>query len=106
MEEAARLIVAAGARAAVVTGGHLNGDAVDVAVVDGVVHRLRGRRIPGGTPHGTGCTFAAALAAARARGLPLVDAIRFAKRYTATAIRRARPLGRGRTILGHLRLDA
>jgi hydroxymethylpyrimidine/phosphomethylpyrimidine kinase len=102
MEEAARLLVGAGARAAVVTGGHLTGDAVDVALVGGVVHRLRAARVPGPSPHGTGCTFAAAIAAARANDVPLADAIRAAKRYTTACIRRARTLGRGRPILGHL----
>jgi hydroxymethylpyrimidine/phosphomethylpyrimidine kinase len=102
MEEAARLLVAAGARAAVVTGGHLSGDAVDVAFVGGVVQRLRAGRVPGPSPHGTGCTFAAAIAAARAQDVPLADAIRAAKRYTTACIRRARTLGHGRPILGHM----
>ncbi len=104
MEEAARLLVAAGARAAVVTGGHLVGDAIDVLVADGVVARLRSTRVPGPTPHGTGCTFAAAIAAERARDVPLVDAVRAAKRYVTICIRRARALGRGRPVLGHLPL--
>jgi hydroxymethylpyrimidine/phosphomethylpyrimidine kinase len=103
MEEAARLLVGAGAQAAVVTGGHLSGDAVDVALVGGVVHRLRAPRIAGPSPHGTGCTFAAAIAASRAKDVPLVEAIRAAKRYTTACIRRARMLGHGRPILGHLR---
>lgn len=102
MAAAARVLVAAGARAAVVTGGHLSGDPVDVALVDGVIHRLRGTRVPGPPAHGTGCTFAAAIAAARAQDVPLIDAIRGAKRYTARCIRRARTLGQGRPILGHL----
>jgi hydroxymethylpyrimidine kinase/phosphomethylpyrimidine kinase len=102
MEEAARLLVRAGARAAVVTGGHLTGDPIDVALVDGVLHRLRAARVPGGAPHGTGCTFAAALAAERAKDVPLADAIRIAKRYTTSCIRRAFRLGQGRPILTHL----
>jgi hydroxymethylpyrimidine/phosphomethylpyrimidine kinase len=102
MEEAARVLVAAGARAAVVTGGHLVGDAIDVALVDGRVHRLRAGRVPGEAPHGTGCTFAAAIAAERAKDVPLLEAIRAAKRYTTASIRRAIVLGRGRSILGHL----
>ncbi len=102
MEEAARVLVAAGARAAVITGGHLSGDAVDVALVDGVVHRLRAARLPGESPHGTGCTFAAAIAAERAKDVALEAAIRAAKRYTRACIRRAVQLGHGRPILGHL----
>jgi hydroxymethylpyrimidine/phosphomethylpyrimidine kinase len=105
MAEAARVLVQAGARAAVVTGGHLAGDAIDVALVDGVVHRFRGSRIAG-TAHGTGCTFAAAIAAARARDVPLEAAIRAAKRYTTACLRRALDLGGGRSILGHQRSRA
>ena len=101
MEAAARALVAAGAQAAVVTGGHLAGDPIDVALVDGVVHRLRAARIAGPSPHGTGCTFAAAIAAERAKDVPLAEAIRIAKRYTRVCIRRAFQLGQGRPILGH-----
>jgi hydroxymethylpyrimidine/phosphomethylpyrimidine kinase len=104
MEEAARILVAAGAGAAVVTGGHLRGDAVDVALVEDEIHRLRATRIPGPSPHGTGCTFAAAITAARAKDVALLDAIRAAKRFTTACIRRARVVGRGRAILGHLPL--
>jgi len=105
MEEAARCLVRAGARAAVVTGGHLTGDAVDVMLAEGRLVRLRAARVPGPTPHGTGCTFAAAIAAERAKDVPLVDAVRAAKRYVTTCIRRARPLGHGRPVLGHLALE-
>jgi hydroxymethylpyrimidine/phosphomethylpyrimidine kinase len=102
MARAARALVDAGAHAAVVTGGHLPGAAVDVACVDGGIHRLRAARVPGEPPHGTGCTFAAAIAAERAKDVPVLDAIRAAKRYTTGCIRRAVGLGRGRPILGHL----
>ncbi|MCC6849703.1 MAG: bifunctional hydroxymethylpyrimidine kinase/phosphomethylpyrimidine kinase [Deltaproteobacteria bacterium] len=102
MEEAARCLVRAGARAAVVTGGHLAGDAVDVVLAEGRLVRLRAARVPGPTPHGTGCTFAAAIAAERAKGVPLVEAVRAAKRYVAACIRRARSVGHGRPVLGHL----
>jgi len=102
MTEAVRALVAAGARAAVVTGGHLSGDAVDVLLVGGTLTVLRAARIPGGAPHGTGCTFAAALAAERAKGRSIEAAVRAAKRYTRACIRRAFRLGRGRSILAHL----
>lgn len=106
MEEAARRLVAAGARAVVVTGGHLVGDPIDVVLADGELHRLRGTRVPGPPPHGTGCTFAAAIAAERAKGVAVVEAVRAAKRYVARCIRRARTPGRGRPVLGHFGGDA
>jgi hydroxymethylpyrimidine/phosphomethylpyrimidine kinase len=103
MEYAAGLLVAAGARAAVVTGGHLKGDAVDVVVIGDDTHVLRGPRIPGESPHGTGCTFSAAIAAARAKDVPILEAVRAAKRYTAACIRHAFRIGRGRPVLAHLK---
>jgi len=101
MEAAARALVRIGARAVVVTGGHLAGDAIDVVLVDGVLTRLCAARVGGPTPHGTGCTFAAAIAAERAKGVSLAAAIRSAKRYTLRCIRRAFRAGGGRPVLGH-----
>ncbi len=102
MREAARRIRALGAGAVVVTGGHLTGDAVDVLAVGRTVEILRGRRVSGAPVHGTGCTFAAALAAELAKGASIVAAVRSAKRYTVACIRRARALGAGQRVLGHL----
>lgn len=101
MCEAARRICAMGARAVVVTGGHLTGDAIDVLAVGRTVQILRGQRVPGAPVHGTGCTFAAALAAELAKGASITAAARGAKRYTAACIRRARTLGAGQRVLGH-----
>lgn len=102
MCEAARRIRVLGARAVVVTGGHLSGDAVDVLAVGRRVQLLRAQRVPGSPVHGTGCTFAAALAAELAKGGSVEAAARSAKRYTAACIRRARALGAGQRVLGHL----
>jgi len=104
MVEAARLIARLGARAVVVTGGHLSGDAVDVLLVGGAPRMLRAARVGRTPPHGTGCTFSAAIAAELAKGAPVGAAVRAAKRYTTACIRRAHHLGRGHPILGHLPL--
>jgi hydroxymethylpyrimidine/phosphomethylpyrimidine kinase len=74
--KAAEHLVALGARAAVVTGGDLGGaDAIDVLACEGDVIELRHPRLPGSV-HGSGCTFAAALAGMLARGSALDDACR------------------------------
>lgn len=99
MEEAAGALLRLGARAAVVTGGHLHGDAVDVLMTRRGVRVLRARRIAVAPPHGTGCTFSAAVAAERAKGVPLEAAVCTAKRYTTERIRRARRVGAGHPIL-------
>ena len=70
MEDAARAILELGAHAVVVTGGDLRGDASDILVTRGGSRWLRGRRVPGPPPHGTGCTFSAAIAASPHRRWP------------------------------------
>ena len=97
MEEAARLLVAAGAGAALVKGGHLaGGDSPDCLVVAGGPARwLEGRRVPGRHTHGTGCTLAAACAAGLARGAPLATAVPAAKAFVTRAIEHGVDLGAG-----------
>jgi hydroxymethylpyrimidine/phosphomethylpyrimidine kinase len=95
MISAAQALVARGARAALVTGGHLDGDTiVDVLVADGAVHRLTHPRVPGSSTHGTGCTLSAAVAAGLAHGRPLVEAVEQAVDYVVRAIAAAPGLGR------------
>jgi hydroxymethylpyrimidine/phosphomethylpyrimidine kinase len=88
--EAARALGALGPATVVVTGGHAVIDAgvetVDVVWDGRSMVELRGPRIDTGNTHGTGCTFAAAAAAALARGLDVNDALAGAKRFVARAI--------------------
>ncbi len=69
MEDAARALVDLGVGMAVVTGGHLPGDLVDVGMCagDSAPWRVARPRVPG-TARGTGCRFASALATYLARG--------------------------------------
>ncbi|MDX6767216.1 MAG: bifunctional hydroxymethylpyrimidine kinase/phosphomethylpyrimidine kinase [Candidatus Methylacidiphilales bacterium] len=77
-----------------VKGGHLRlSRAVDV-LHDG--RRLRHysvATVAGVSPHGTGCTYSAAIAAGLAHGLPLEEAVAGGKRFITTAIRRHLKLG-------------
>jgi hydroxymethylpyrimidine kinase/phosphomethylpyrimidine kinase len=101
MTAAAHALCDLGARAAVVKGGHLRGDAVDVLVCDGRTTTLRAPRLPITPPHGTGCTFAAAIAAELAKGADVRSAVRIAKRYTHRCIVGALRVGRGSPVLDH-----
>jgi hydroxymethylpyrimidine/phosphomethylpyrimidine kinase len=101
MERAARAILALGTKAVVVTGGDLDGDACDLLLTRRTAVWLRARRVPGPPPHGTGCTFSAAIAAELAKGATIERAVVVAKRYTTACIRRARRLGGGHPVLGH-----
>jgi hydroxymethylpyrimidine/phosphomethylpyrimidine kinase len=73
---AARLLPA---RAVLVKGGHREGAPVDLLVEGRRVTRFAGRRRPG-TARGTGCRLASAIAGLLARGVPLAEAVRRAKR--------------------------
>lgn len=82
-------------------GGHLaaEADAVDVFFDGRREALLRAPRVAGVSTHGTGCTYAAAIAASLARGLPLRAAVHAAKAYVTAAIAGSRRVGR-HTVLG------
>jgi hydroxymethylpyrimidine/phosphomethylpyrimidine kinase len=98
---AAAHLVSLGARAAIVKGGHLDGPAIDVLCDGHAITEFQANRIDTQHTHGTGCTFAAAIAARLALGDSLVDATRHAKHYVTEAIRHAPGLGHGHGPLGH-----
>ena len=85
--EAAQRIYDLGPGTVVIKGGHIpTVDAVDL-VYDGHEYvELSGPRLPSRQTHGTGCTFAAAVAANLALGLPTPDAVSGAKHYVAQAL--------------------
>jgi len=101
MEEAARRIHALGPRAVLVKGGHLAGPATDLLWNGREITRFTAERIQSASTHGTGCTFASAIAANLARGRALGDAIREAKAYVTAAIREGFRVGRGVGALRH-----
>jgi len=103
MERAARQLVAAGAQAALVKGGHMVGDAVVDVLFDGsAIHAYRRSRLDTRNTHGTGCTLSAAVAAGLARGATLQAAVESALDYVHRAIAGAPHLGRGNGPLNHL----
>jgi hydroxymethylpyrimidine/phosphomethylpyrimidine kinase len=101
LRSAARELVDAGVRAALVKGGHLPGPPIDVLATPDAIVELEGERIESRHTHGTGCTFSSAIAARLALGDDLEAAARAAKRYVTEAIRRAPGLGRGHGPLRH-----
>jgi hydroxymethylpyrimidine/phosphomethylpyrimidine kinase len=76
-------------------GGHLKtGEAVDLlATKEGKVRRFAAKRVPGVDPHGTGCTFSAAIAAGLAQGLTLERAVAQGKKFITRAIRHRFEIG-------------
>jgi len=104
MAGAARALCDLGPAAAVVKGGHLEGPALDVLydAESGQLHELSAPRIPSTDTHGTGCTFSAAIAAFLARGMEVLPAVRWAKRFVTAAIERGLPLGKGHGPTDHI----
>ncbi len=103
MEAAGRDILAMGADAVLMKGGHLDGAAVTDLVVmrDGDPLYLTHERLESVHTHGTGCTLASACAAGVAQGLSLGGAVERGRRYVLEAIRTAPGLGKGHGPLNH-----
>jgi len=101
MRAAARALVDMGAESALVKGGHLEGDAIDV-FWDGSEERvLRKPRLDTPHTHGTGCTLSAAICARLARGESRMRAIEAAVAWVHRAIATAPKLGQGNGPVNH-----
>jgi len=103
LETAAEALLDHGLDAVLVKGGHLVDaeEAVDVLVDGTASQRFAAPRIDTPHTHGTGCTYASAIAANLAKGHDLEVAVERAKRYVTGAIRYALSLGHGRGPTNH-----
>ena len=102
MRRAAAALLALGAGAVMVKGGHLPGPVLrDLVVEGGASFVLEAKRIETRSTHGTGCTLASGIAAGLAQGMALRPAIERAHAYLQRAIAAAPGLGRGRGPLNH-----
>jgi hydroxymethylpyrimidine/phosphomethylpyrimidine kinase len=104
MQAQGERLLAAGAKAVLIKGGHREGaEAVDLLVEHTGVTRLAAPRISTTNTHGTGCTLSSAIAAGLAKDLALADAVRAAKAYVTAAIAAAtgREIGHGHGPLHH-----
>jgi len=93
MLKQAEMILALGARAVLIKGGHGTGsESVDLLVDGERPQEFSMPRIETKNDHGTGCTLAAAIAAHLALGLPLTDAVGLSKDYLQGALAAGRDL--------------
>ncbi len=101
--EAASRILALGARAVVIKGGHLGADsrATDFFFDGRRFIEMTAPRLDVTDAHGTGCAFSAAVAAHLALGTDLETAVRRAKRFVLSALKRSFKFGGGRPLLDH-----
>jgi hydroxymethylpyrimidine/phosphomethylpyrimidine kinase len=102
MRVAARALLAHGPRWVLLKGGHLAADAAADLLTDGdAEHWFVAARSPNRHTHGTGCTYASAVATLLGSGLAVPDAVDRAKRYVTRAIGLGYPLGTGIGPVGH-----
>ncbi len=93
---AAKVIHGFGCKHVLIKGGHLLNDRATDLLYDGrFFNVLKGEFIETSHTHGTGCTFASALAAQLARGRSVLDAAQAAKTYVTQAIRHGLAIGHG-----------
>ena len=97
MEAAARELLAMGAAAVLLKGGHLAGDTVSDLLLtrEGVAHWMRAPRIATANTHGTGCTLSSAIAAQLALGRQLLPAVELARAYVRAALEAGAPVRTG-----------
>jgi len=101
-KEAAKRIHELGAAAVIITGGHRStSDVIDLLYDGRTFLEFRVPRVPAPHTHGTGCTFAAAVAAHLALGRSLPDAAERAQQYVAGAIQHSLAIGKGSAVLDH-----
>ncbi len=92
VQKAAKIIHDLGAEAVIITGGHLDG--TDVLYSNGEFTFARGELIKAGT-HGSGCTHSAVITALLSKGVPLIEALQYAREFVGQAIRRSVSIGSG-----------
>jgi hydroxymethylpyrimidine/phosphomethylpyrimidine kinase len=99
---AGRALLALGAGAALIKGGHAEGDMLtDILVHAGGIEAITYPRIATRNTHGTGCTLAAAIATGLAQQMPLLDAVHRARHYLQNTIVNAPNFGAGNGPLWH-----
>ncbi|OIP18239.1 MAG: bifunctional hydroxymethylpyrimidine kinase/phosphomethylpyrimidine kinase [Comamonadaceae bacterium CG2_30_59_20] len=105
MAQAAAELLANGARAVLLKGGHLAGDVVmDLLLpAEGEPLWMQAPRIATANTHGTGCTLSSAIAAHLALGAPLIDAVQQARAFVRQALQAGASVktGQGEGPLNH-----
>jgi hydroxymethylpyrimidine/phosphomethylpyrimidine kinase len=106
MKQAARVLYAMGCRNVIVKGGHLTKSkySTDILYDGKAYHSFRSKRIKTTNTHGTGCTFASAIAAELAKGNDIYQALKIAKRYLTNTIKASQDLniGHGHGPMNHM----
>jgi len=103
MERAAQALIARGARAVLIKGGHLEGDTIiDLLYADDEFIAFRDSKINSQHTHGTGCALAAGITANLALGKSMPEAVERSRQFVRRGILLAEAVGRGNSPLNHL----
>jgi hydroxymethylpyrimidine/phosphomethylpyrimidine kinase len=102
MKEAARRLHERGAKAVVITGGHLD-KAIDLlSLKDQYDQIFRSDKLDSPNTHGTGCAFSTAIACQLASERSLSTAVLLAKAYVTAAISSGYAVGKGPGPVNHM----
>ena len=101
MRQAAEAIAKFGPKNVVLKGGHLKDDATDVLWDGTEFHEFGAKKIITANTHGTGCTFASAIAALIAKGYSVAEAVAKAKDYVTQALKSSFAIGEGHSPVHH-----
>ena len=101
MKAAGQKLLEMGARAVIVTGGHLE-KPVDVLCEGSAIETFVSDHVKNPNTHGTGCTFSSAIASQLALGLQLREAMILAKAYVTKALEKSYQIGKGAGPLNQL----
>jgi hydroxymethylpyrimidine/phosphomethylpyrimidine kinase len=94
MIEAAKIIKGMGPDV-VVTGGHLEGNCVDIVYDGKAINKINDKKIDSDNTHGSGCVFSSSLATYLAQGQELKTAVKMAHVFTKKAIKNGYSCGKG-----------
>lgn len=102
MKQAAKQLNEMGAKAVVITGGHLS-PTVDVLLsANGDLQTFKSEKLDTNYTHGTGCAFSTSIACNLAQGRPLPEAVLIAKSFLTAAIANGYHVGRGVNPVNHM----
>lgn len=102
-KKAAEIIYKLGAKNVVLKGGHLKGNFSNDLLFDGKKFlKFEAKRIKNKNVHGTGCTFASAIAVKLAKGKTIPEAVKAAKNFTTQALCYSLSIGKGKDSVNHL----
>ncbi len=102
MKQAAEQLKEMGAKAVVVTGGHLQPTTDVLLASNGDCQTFKSERVDSTFTHGTGCAFASSIACHLAQGRALAEAVLLAKAYVTAAIANGYTVGKGVNPVNHM----